>query len=432
MVKKYLDCLLTDREAVHEESDAITYPVLTLPVEIISQIFWWTLPSGGPKLNSQLVEPLSLGQICRIWRQIALSTPALWSTFHIELDHRFQEKYLFLTRTFLSRAASMPLSFSVKTEAFMDDIGDVENIILHTLASHSQAWENINFTTSPKALDMLHTVRNQLPRLRTLELILDFPPESGSMFADAPLLRRVRLSRFGAQKLALPWHQLTSAHLDYLHKIHLAEIIRSIPNLVNLIVGDVYGTSVHVDQIPSPNLRFILLPGFFPRNDILSFICAPQLEELKIFLSPTSPYVLPLANPASMQRLSLIFLTSCIENPFVQCLTPMPSIRTLKIVAINCTPFHLLVAQLTEDLDFIPELQSLTFIALNDAMSLNIDTLTDMLYARRHSLLYFEIRSRSPLPDLNLRARELAAKGMEIILSDVLHVLDYDFGRPEF
>jgi len=86
------------------------------------------------------------------------------------------------------------------------------------------------------------------------------------------------------------------------------------------------------------------------------------------------------------------------------------------------------MSQLTTDLQFLPELESLTFIVLelSELMPHEVDTLSNMLYARRHSFRHFEIRSQGPLPRLDPRAGDLAAKGMQIRLENDLG-LDAEF-----
>ncbi|KAJ7167673.1 hypothetical protein C8R46DRAFT_1191754 [Mycena filopes] len=86
-----LDTLERNRLAVQQElEDTSTFPVLTLPVEITTEIFIWCLPTieelrahhalrsdGKP---AEPLAPLSLASCCRLWRAIALATPSLWTT----------------------------------------------------------------------------------------------------------------------------------------------------------------------------------------------------------------------------------------------------------------------------------------------------------------------------------------------------------------
>ncbi|KAJ7780860.1 hypothetical protein DFH07DRAFT_696173, partial [Mycena maculata] len=62
--------LWEERHVVQEQLDAYKYPVLTLPDEIVSEIFLDCLPVCR--------SPMKLGQICSQWRDIAVSSPTLW------------------------------------------------------------------------------------------------------------------------------------------------------------------------------------------------------------------------------------------------------------------------------------------------------------------------------------------------------------------
>jgi hypothetical protein len=62
------------------ELNLVAYPVLllTLPPEITAEIFKWCIDTGMRLLPS--VAPLLLTRICRDWRALAFSNPALWDT----------------------------------------------------------------------------------------------------------------------------------------------------------------------------------------------------------------------------------------------------------------------------------------------------------------------------------------------------------------
>ncbi|KAJ7277518.1 hypothetical protein C8J57DRAFT_1009056, partial [Mycena rebaudengoi] len=64
------------KATVQEQLAAYAYPILTLPLEIGSEIFLQCLPDMVYPIPSQA--PLSLLGICRAWNTLALSTPALW------------------------------------------------------------------------------------------------------------------------------------------------------------------------------------------------------------------------------------------------------------------------------------------------------------------------------------------------------------------
>ncbi|KAJ7772375.1 hypothetical protein B0H16DRAFT_1267312, partial [Mycena metata] len=64
------------RSAILSELSLVTYPVLTLPPEVTAEIFKWCLDTDLRLFSG--AAPLLLTRICRQWRALALSTPALW------------------------------------------------------------------------------------------------------------------------------------------------------------------------------------------------------------------------------------------------------------------------------------------------------------------------------------------------------------------
>ncbi|KAJ7113899.1 hypothetical protein C8R44DRAFT_564859, partial [Mycena epipterygia] len=67
----------------HSQSTAILSPVRWMPTELLGEIFLWPLPSAvdtfhRPRLDAKS-SPWGLTHICGHWREVALSTPSLWS-----------------------------------------------------------------------------------------------------------------------------------------------------------------------------------------------------------------------------------------------------------------------------------------------------------------------------------------------------------------
>ncbi|KAJ7129181.1 hypothetical protein C8R44DRAFT_776102 [Mycena epipterygia] len=66
--------------------------ISAFPVELISEIFLHCMPDEQDGLKAHIFStsytPISmlLSNICSLWRDIALSTPALWSTLYLDLD----------------------------------------------------------------------------------------------------------------------------------------------------------------------------------------------------------------------------------------------------------------------------------------------------------------------------------------------------------
>jgi hypothetical protein len=70
--------LRVEKEEILGNLESVTYPVLTLPPEIVSEIFLHYVGSS-PLRGKQ--DPLRLASVCTVWRAIAISTHALWTYF---------------------------------------------------------------------------------------------------------------------------------------------------------------------------------------------------------------------------------------------------------------------------------------------------------------------------------------------------------------
>jgi len=93
------------------------------PLELASHVFALCLPPQGPywyprhhplfwnASEDQRIKPFNivLGSICRAWRQIAWSTPELWSTLPIYLHRCGNRAYKELVLEWLGRSAQTPL-----------------------------------------------------------------------------------------------------------------------------------------------------------------------------------------------------------------------------------------------------------------------------------------------------------------------------------
>ncbi|KAJ6466451.1 hypothetical protein C8R45DRAFT_1021783 [Mycena sanguinolenta] len=94
--------------------DAIQHPIppaLRLPVEITSEIFLHCLPTSYTEREWNTANPREaptlLLHVCRIWREIAIGTPALWAKMDLSMDNAHSDE---MARGWLKRAKACPLS----------------------------------------------------------------------------------------------------------------------------------------------------------------------------------------------------------------------------------------------------------------------------------------------------------------------------------
>ena len=95
--KMIVDSLKEGRMCLQNAIDAhwaIVHPVRRVPKDVWQKIFIYCLPTTHLPVMSATEMPLVLTQVCTLWRNIALSSPKLWSSLHITIpqgrNHRSQ------------------------------------------------------------------------------------------------------------------------------------------------------------------------------------------------------------------------------------------------------------------------------------------------------------------------------------------------------
>ncbi|KAJ7629667.1 hypothetical protein DFH06DRAFT_1225076 [Mycena polygramma] len=213
-----------------ERVDSYRYPVLTLPPELVSEIFIHFLPPypGIPPLAGNL-SPTLLTQICRRWRQIALGTPALWTAMGtINNVVAFpRELHAQLFRTWLKRSRVCPVALSI-----VDYCNSVEPELIAAVVPHRARWEYLELGGLRSILP-LYLIQGPMPLLRHLDLaLLDFPPNF-AVLLDAPLLRTLILDDArSVLAIMVQWGQLTSLTLLRAFTDQCVPILQWTPNLV--------------------------------------------------------------------------------------------------------------------------------------------------------------------------------------------------------
>ena len=128
-LRERLNDLLHERGALVEMLEhhkALVSPVRRLSPEMLQQIFFCCLPVDRNPAVHPSEAPLLLGRICRLWREIANSTPRLWSAIHIVIPSKenaslASARYDAL-RTWLGRSGATPLHISLRAHLPTEDI----------------------------------------------------------------------------------------------------------------------------------------------------------------------------------------------------------------------------------------------------------------------------------------------------------------------
>ncbi|KAF7335393.1 F-box domain-containing protein [Mycena venus] len=286
-LERSLTALRLKKSVVQGRLDAYKYPVLTLPNEIVSEIFTHFLPiyPSCPPLSGPL-SPTRLTQICRRWREIALATPALWRAVSLSEDaiyHRGDADEIWL-----ARSGSLPLFIHMDEYADGNVPGGPEllaAVLLHRARVEYLQLRLINFHP--------HTIEGGLPLLRHLDLELDYTSLNNIVIHDAPLLRSVVLDIVAASSVVLPWTQLTHLTLRIITIDDCIPVLQKVTNLVHCEL-QLNGTdNMPLPDITLPNLESMCWSYWEtlrPMPESLGIFIVPALRSLEVaenFLRPS-------------------------------------------------------------------------------------------------------------------------------------------------
>jgi F-box-like len=318
-------------------------PINRLPDELLIEIFRLCFVDVELFLPPTAVDvPLLLCNVCRRWRDIAVTVPVLWST--IKLNKKHSARFI---STWLSRAGTLPIgvSFILEPPKFRPRKSHRHFDILVPL---SHRWQYLELRILPGAsFRLLRDLSSDvLPSLEVLNVIDEgnFRPEPspfGNVFQSAPRLHSVDLwgvRRSDPLRMVLPWSQLIRFATDgYISVNGCHKLLDRLPNLRSGYFN--IGLGPEMSQIPLKRLRLPDLENLDLRaalniDDLLVSLTLSALRFLWIdcilievwthtnFMSFIEPYSL---NLHTLQ----LFRPPMSEAGMIQCLLKMPSLVVL-------------------------------------------------------------------------------------------------------
>ncbi|KAJ7337492.1 hypothetical protein DFH08DRAFT_876953 [Mycena albidolilacea] len=224
-----------ERKLLKKRLAEYTYPVHTLPYEIVAHIFGHFLPvyplcppAFGP------LAPTTLAQICHRWREIALETPTLWRAISLYIKVNGPAQYrrngLRCLETWLRLSKSCPLSICLQGMTS----NHPENLVPFMVAISSECarWEYLTIGLAMKYRPFQECACGMLRSLRIRANWWD----QGWTPVDAPNLRTVvvDVDEFhSGPPPHLPWAQLTTLHLHCIAPPHFMAILHNAVSLVH-------------------------------------------------------------------------------------------------------------------------------------------------------------------------------------------------------
>ncbi|KAJ6472766.1 hypothetical protein C8R47DRAFT_1199902 [Mycena vitilis] len=288
-LQHWIYALRDEQEPARHRLKSYKYPVLTLPNEIVSEIFVHFLPLY-PKCPESIgvYSPTVLTKICSKWREIALATPALWRAVSVCMSGEKIllrmcrrnipfERQLRTSNIWLGRSRCSPLSVKLIT-----DDGQIRSAETFATVLNTQArWEHLKLSS----VGDLPATGEAMPLLRYLHLKRRKSGPTIFALREAPLLRTVVIDIEEIVNVILPWTQLTSASLRTQSSTQCLRILRQTIALVHCKLDLIFDTETdQLIEIPLPCLESLVLdhPWDEPScGGFLNCFIVPELQSLQ-------------------------------------------------------------------------------------------------------------------------------------------------------
>ncbi|KAF8606168.1 hypothetical protein BDV93DRAFT_521019 [Ceratobasidium sp. AG-I] len=264
-----------------------------LPPEILSRIFVTLVRASQyavfvhDRRYDEINYPVQLSSICVHWRQVAISTPTLWSSIELlrSSDSFYDPQYLDM---FYERSANAPLSVRLgkfgheyNLDAVNEQLASLLRLYATRLYSLAIAYYFPGF--SRKALSTL-LAEKATGRVRKLALHTDW--------LDAPILADSSLQQHALSELFEPlhtlylcsvcfdWNLVCCRNLVVLHLLRLGTVASpSAPQLASFLSANPTIRKLHIGDFESRSYESSLPPINLPELQNLEFNVSPAFTQ---------------------------------------------------------------------------------------------------------------------------------------------------------
>ncbi|KAF7375482.1 F-box domain-containing protein [Mycena sanguinolenta] len=250
--KKLLKKLEKDRSLAQRHLNAVLDPMSRLPPEISSEIFLQSLPASPSGMQGALT---ALLKVCSAWTDIALATPVLWTTVHI--DFPCDDALAEVLPIWFGRARHRPLTIfiSLRGRCFNWNHRVSDVLWRHGgQVKHLEIFDDDDFATRDEDD-------------QTIDLFGENTPVS------LPLLETLMI-------------RCQHQHRNYLAP-QILELVRRAPNIVestfNMATVNAFNDG-DPKMVEVPTLRRVMFEDI-GHDDILQYLSLPALETLSVPLS---------------------------------------------------------------------------------------------------------------------------------------------------
>ncbi|KAK7001868.1 F-box domain-containing protein [Favolaschia claudopus] len=472
-----VETLSAERKLIAAALDSVVYPILTLPIEITSEIFTHHVDglqdsevADDEDSRLCLVElesatsagPLFLAQICRTWRAIALNMPSLWSRVQTPRLRR-SERSSGLGKLLESWLARTTTNYPLHLKLESPGADDREPELIPSVAArYAVQWATFSccLRWSARTSSVVDGLRGRLPLLRKLDIKVYTHASEGHLtsritgFSVAPRLRKATIVLISPEWITLPWPQLTHLTLDSQSGRNIPKCIKIVSEMPHLEVLSIEWGGSHEERPVSVTLRNVRELQINNTDladwtvDLLPYIVLPRLISLHV----ESRHASGKAQLATfLQRSQCLVQSLSFSSTFhsvMQVLLAMNQVKNLTFPSLEWKRQELaaFMRHIATVPHFLPDMRSL-HIPICDTV-IPFTEVANMLASRWHSsprkLHSFRlirndevdgIPDEIPDPAIAEKLRVLKDDGLEIQIESLLASGDefsYDVRKPFF
>jgi hypothetical protein len=320
--------------------------VRRLPPDVTSTIFEFCLPDFAdhrlfyyPKEDPFKFIPLSLGAICSYWREIAWSTPSLWSSLVVRLPGKRGShivRVISIAQEWLARSGQLPLSIRIYSRFYNKTVSALADII----NQYSTRWSELDLYVPEQFYQQ--ATDNHAPILKFIRFRGSVDGTYLNFQLTCPRLERANLSSFPMNGTNIQWDNLTHLTLNFMSITDSFLILRKTPRLVFCKasflqsggVGEIVLTSLR-------SLRSLQLEISSLARRFLDNIIAPHLEEFSLpdYYNPSMEDITSFLRRSACSLRSFSILLSFFPPHFEKSMDLLQSMSSLNTLSITTTVY---------------------------------------------------------------------------------------------
>ena len=345
-----LDALMTQRFDLKRKINQFHSPIIRqLPPDVTSTIFEFCLPDFEDFPLRSLQElpdpPLSLGAICTYWREIAWSTPTLWSSLVVSVIPSKRDLQATIVQEWLARSGQLPLSIRIRV--YPDTAEACEPavaVLADSLNQYSTRWSDFGILMPQILYRYFHAT--YAPNLKSIRLYSrDDRNDSRTDFhINCPHLQRAWLSFCSPSIINIQWDNLTHLYLESMRLHDCLLILRkTLPQLVFLSFNSIGGMELAEESVVT-SLRSLRVDRIGSSETILlNTLLCPHMAELSLgpWYSDFAPFISLVERSSCSLQIFTFYLFDferATDANLMRMLQVTPSVKKLSIIAYGqCT-----------------------------------------------------------------------------------------------